>query len=69
MSEERQSPGQEVGKLFEGWVEHHVLHGERLDPEEFCRHQPELLEPLRERIRKYERLSRLIDPPAELEPG
>ena len=69
MSGEKYSPAERVEELFVRWVEQDVLHGERPNPEELCRSQPELLEPLREQIRKYERLGRLIDPPGELEKG
>ncbi len=66
MSGERHSLATPIEALFERWVERHVAHGERLDPVELCRDRPELLEPLREQIRKYDRLDQLIDPPPSL---
>lgn len=56
-------------KLLERYIEEHVVRGATLDTEELCRNSPELLEPLREAIRGYERLSRVLSPPTGLEVG
>ena len=50
----------DVEALFARYVEHHIVHGERLDPEELCRDRPELMTPLKELIHEYERLDRTL---------
>ena len=53
-------------QLFARYVEHHVLHGERLDPARLCSGERDLIEPLRDCIRQYERLDETLTsgPPA-----
>ena len=58
-----------IEKLFGRYVEQQVRDGVAPDPEELCRGSPELLEPLRECIRDYERLGRALNPSRELETG
>jgi serine/threonine protein kinase len=64
----------EVEALFAQYVEHHVLHGERPNPDELCREHPELLAPLKELIQEYEKLdetltaSAIAEPPPTSEP-
>ncbi len=41
-----------VEELLERYVEHHVLHGKRLDPKDLCAERPELVRPLRDYIRR-----------------
>jgi serine/threonine protein kinase len=48
--------------LLARWIEHHVVHGERLDPHTLCADHPELEQPLRELIRDYEQLQELMAP-------
>jgi serine/threonine protein kinase len=48
--------------LLAQWIEHHLVHGERLDPRTLCADHPELEQPLRERIRDYEQLQELLAP-------
>ena len=52
-----------VEELLERYVERHVVHGERLDPEDLCAKRPELIQPLREYIRRYESLQETLDTP------
>jgi len=47
-------------ELFARYVEHHVVHGSSLSPEEFCVDEPELIEPLRKLIRHYEQVSDVL---------
>ncbi|MHC4698119.1 MAG: hypothetical protein ACYTFA_15405, partial [Planctomycetota bacterium] len=47
-------------ELFARYVEHHVVHGERLVPEELCEGNAELFEPLRDLIRQYEVLDETL---------
>jgi serine/threonine protein kinase len=49
-----------VEALLGRYVEHHVLHGERLALEELCREERDLLPDLRERVQRYERLERAL---------
>ncbi len=56
-------------ELLERYVEQRVLHGVSPDPAALCRDSPELLGPLREQIRRYERLNRVLAAPGDLEPG
>ncbi len=58
-----------IEDLFGHYVEQHVVHGVALDPEELCRREPELLEPIRECIREYQQLGRALAPPGDLQPG
>lgn len=46
---------------FGRWVEHHVLHGEALDPAAVCDGRPELMEPLQALIAEYHRVSDTLD--------
>jgi len=48
-------------ELLGQYVEHHQLHGERLEPDELCRQAPELLAELKRCIRQYEELERTFD--------
>ncbi len=43
-------------QLFERYVEHHVLHGEHLDPQELCAGREELAATLRRWIAEYRRI-------------
>jgi serine/threonine protein kinase len=54
-----------VEELLALYVEHHVLHGEHLAPEALAADEPELLEPLRVLIRRYEALDRTLAPTPE----
>ena len=45
------------------FVEHHVVHGRRLDLEELCTDAPELLDALRAAVATYERLADTLDAP------
>jgi len=50
----------QVEALFARYVEHHVVHGARLRPEELCVESPQLIQPLRELIRHYEQVSEAL---------
>lgn len=52
-----------VEELLSRYVQHHVMHGERLRPEDLCADAPGLVEPLREAIARYEELDRAMDAP------
>ncbi len=58
-----------IEALLGRYVEQHVVDGAVPDPEELCRESPELVEPLRECIREYEQLNRLLAPPEGLAPS
>ncbi len=47
--------------LFAQWVEHHVLHGEELDPEALCADRPDLLPELKALIARYLDVSGSLD--------
>lgn len=49
-----------VDELVQRYVEHHVVHGERLPLEELCAARPELQPPLRACIERYHRIDRTI---------
>ena len=51
-------------ELFARWVEHHVLHGEGLRPEDLCADDPDQLEALVNRIATYEQIDQTLSPPA-----
>ncbi|MCP3981952.1 MAG: serine/threonine protein kinase [bacterium] len=56
------SDEERVRELFARFVEHHVLHGERLDAELLCRDAPQLLDGLRICIRRYDSLEETLRP-------
>ncbi|MCP4656703.1 MAG: protein kinase [bacterium] len=58
-----------IAELLGRYVEQHVVGGAVPDPEELCRESPELVEPLKECVREYERLNRLLAPPEGLPAG
>ena len=58
-----------IERIFGRYVEQLVLDGVAPDPEELCRGSPELLQPLAECIREYERLGKVLAPPEGLAPG
>ncbi len=58
-----------IEELLGRYVERHLAQGLAPDPEELCRDAPELLEPLRECIREYQRLDRILAPAEGLTPG
>ncbi len=53
---------QRAEELLQRYVEHHLLHGERLSPEELAAAEPALLEPLRALIQRYEELEKTLAP-------
>ena len=53
-----------VDELLGRYVEHHIVHGARLAPEDLCEDAPELVEPLSRRIRLYEQLQETLGAPA-----
>ncbi len=56
-------------ELLGRYVEQRIASGAAAQPETLCRDDPELLEPLRECIREYEQLDRVLAPPRTLEAG
>ncbi len=61
--------GEPIEELLGRYVEQRIVHGVTPEPEELCRESPELLGSLRECIREYEQLDRLLAPPAGLAAG
>jgi serine/threonine protein kinase len=47
--------------LLARFVEHHVLHGERLDPRDLCAGRPDLLPPLDALVRRYLSITASLD--------
>ncbi len=60
---------EKIEALLGLYVEQRLLHGVTLDPEELCREDPQLLEPLEKCIREYEGLDHVLAPSRTLEPG
>ncbi len=56
-------------QLLGHYVEQKIVHGVTAEPETLCRDDPELLEPLKEYIREYEQLDRVLAPPQALASG
>ncbi len=64
-----QPHAERIKALLGHYVEQRLVHGVTPDPQELCRGEPQLLEPLRECIREYEQLGQAFAPPQTLAPG
>ena len=53
----------EVEELFRRYVEHHVIHGKGLSPEDLCGDREELIQPLRALIQRYHRVDETMSTP------
>ena len=69
MSAGGQPHAERIEALLGHYVEQRLVHGVIVDPRKLCQDEPQLLEPLRECIREYEQLDRVLAPPAILAPG
>ena len=56
----------EPESLLARWVEHHVLHGTELEPTALCDGRPDLIEPLRDLIAEYRRVSDVLESPRQM---
>lgn len=66
MSLQGDQDGGRLGELLGLWVEQRLVHGVDVAPEALCRDDPPLLGPLRDCIRQYELIDRLLAPPQDL---
>ncbi len=69
MSPEGEPGAEKLEQLLGDYVERLIAHGVAAEPETLCCDHPELLEPLRECIRVYQKLDQALAPRQGLAPG